>query len=171
MDLHAKTNFLLQQGFESPSAATCPVQYEALLFQPRIVAGILLVATLTQSSILFFVLAGLLWWCALFPKLNVFDALQDLIARTRGGAGRPGPAPPPRRFAQFLAGLFSVAIGSALWSNQMITAWILTAVFATAVIALAFGGFCFGSFVYHVIRGRLGFARRTLPWARNDPGV
>ncbi|MCA1612435.1 MAG: hypothetical protein ABR610_06380 [Thermoanaerobaculia bacterium] len=32
--------------------------------------------------------------------------------------------------------------------------------------AQVFGGFCLGSFVFHLIRGRGKFAKRTLPWAR-----
>ena len=41
-----KRNFILQQGFEEPAPAACPLQYSSLLFQPRIVfmwvvAGIL----------------------------------------------------------------------------------------------------------------------------------
>jgi hypothetical protein len=35
-----------------------------------------------------------------------------------------------------------------------------------ALGALVFGGFCLGSFFFHLLSGRLAFARRTLPWAR-----
>jgi len=37
--------------------------------------------------------------------------------------------------------------------------------FIVAIGALLFGGFCFGSFVFHLLRGRAGFAMRTLSWA------
>jgi len=36
-DSNAKRNFILQQGLREPVAGTCPLQYSALLFQPRLV--------------------------------------------------------------------------------------------------------------------------------------
>jgi hypothetical protein len=33
----AKRNFILQQGLCEPDAGSCPLQYSALLFQPRLV--------------------------------------------------------------------------------------------------------------------------------------
>ena len=44
-------------------------------------------------------------------------------------------------------------------------ALVLEGFFMVAVGALLFGGFCFGSFLFHLLRGRADFARRTLPWA------
>jgi hypothetical protein len=45
-------------------------------------------------------------------------------------------------------------------------AHVLEALFIAAVLALAVFRFCLGSFIYHLLRGRAGFALRTLPWGR-----
>lgn len=159
-----KRNFILQQGLDEPAAETCPLQYSALLFQPRVIGLWLVVAIILQSPLPFFVLAAVLWWSALLPRLNPFDALYNRIL-ARPGDITLSPAPGPRRFAQFLAGTFAVAIGVALTVGWRITALVIELFFLVAVGALVLGGFCFGSFVFHVLRGRAGFARRTLPWS------
>ena len=158
----AKRNFILQQGLCEPAAETCPLQYSALLFQPRLVGLWVVVATILQSPLAFFALAAVLWWSALVPSLNPFDALYNWI---RSNDVRLSPAPAPRRFAQFLAGSFALAIGASLAAGWRMTAFILEGFFMLAVGALVLGGFCLGSFVFHVLRGRADFARRTLPWA------
>jgi hypothetical protein len=113
---------------------------------------------------MFFALAAVLWWSALVPRFNIFDALYNwILAPSRGT--RLTPAPAPRRFAQFLAGSFAIAIGISLVLGWRTTALVLEGFFIAAVGLLVFGGFCLGSFVFHVLRGRIDFARRTLPWA------
>ena len=157
-------NFILQQGLTEPAAEACSMQYSALLFQPRIVGFVLLIGTILQSPIVFFVLAALLWWSGLLPRLNPFDAIYNAtFARSSGMKLTPAPA--PRRFAQCMAGSFALAIALALSGGWRTTAYVLEGVFIVAVAALALGGFCMGSFVFHVLRGRPGFAARTLPWA------
>jgi hypothetical protein len=37
-----------------------------------------------------------------------------------------------------------------------------------ALAALIFGRFCLGSYLFLLFTGRLGFANRTLPWARAE---
>jgi len=44
-----KRNFVLQQGLEEPPAASCSVQYSALLFQPWLVALVVLAAVILWS--------------------------------------------------------------------------------------------------------------------------
>ena len=84
-----KRNFILQQGLQEPPAASCPLQYSALLFQPRLVGLIVLVAVIFQEPRVFLALAGVLWWCALVPRLNPFDALYNVtLARRPGGIER-----------------------------------------------------------------------------------
>ncbi|MDX1631728.1 MAG: DUF4395 family protein [Thermoanaerobaculia bacterium] len=170
LDFASKRNFILQQGLDDPSREACPLQYSALLFQPRMVAVVLLVAILLQSPGLFLALGAVLWWSALFPSLNPFDALYNATLGSRPGRARLGPAPPPRRFAQTLAGAFSVGIAVSLLLGHHGLAYGLEAFFAAAVVALGFGRFCFGSFVYHLLRGRLRFALETLPWSRRREG-
>lgn len=162
----AKRNFILQQGLPEPDTGACPLQYSALLFQPRLVALILVVAIVLQSPLLFFLLAAVLWLGAAVPRLNTFDALYNrTLARSRGIS--LSPAPPPRRFAQFMAGSFATAIGVFLALGWRTTAYVVEGIFVVAVGALAFGAFCLGSFVFHLISGRAGFAARTLPWTKD----
>ena len=46
----AKRNFIVQQGLEDPAAASCSVQYSALMFQPRVVALLVLEAVILGGS-------------------------------------------------------------------------------------------------------------------------
>jgi hypothetical protein len=160
----AKRNFILQQGLCEPSAGTCPLLYSALRFQPWLVGPWVVVAAILQAPFLFFTLAAVLWWSALAPQLNPFDALYNRsLARSSGITLASAPA--PRRFAQFLAGSFAIAIGLSLVLGWRIAALVLLGFFIVAIGALLFGGFCFGSFVFHLLCGRADFAKRTLPWA------
>lgn len=160
----AKRNFILQQGLCEPAAGTCPLQYSALLFQPRLVGLSVVVAAILQAALVFFALAAVLWWSALAPRLNPFDALYNWILARRSGTTLTS-APAPRRFAQFLAGSFALAIGVSLTLGWRTAALVLEGFFIVAVGALVLGGFCFGSFVFHLLCGRAAFAKRTLPWA------
>ena len=160
-----KQNFILQQGLSEQSAASCPGQYSALHFQPRVVALVVLVAVLLQKPWIFLALGGILWWNALLPGRNLFDALYNRTLARRPGAIELRPAPPPRRFAQGMAGTFLLAIGISLALGWRTTALVLEGLLIVAIAALVFGGFCLGSFLFHLVRGRAAFARRTLPWA------
>lgn len=162
----AQRNFILQQGLPEPSPASCPLQHSALLFQPRLVGVALLVAVILKSPAIFLALAGVLWWNALFPRWNPFDALYNRIVAARSDRIALSPSPGPRRFAQGLAGTFAFAIGVSLILGWHVTAIVLEVLLLLAVGALVFGSFCFGSFVFHLLLGRLAFAKRTLPWAR-----
>src|SRR4029450_5966280 len=115
----AKRNFILQQGLSEPVAESCPLQYSALLFQPRVIGLWFVMAVIMQKPSWFFALASVLWWSALAPRLNPFDALYNWTF-ARGTALTSAPA--PRRFAQFLAGSFSLAIGILLDWSWRITA-------------------------------------------------
>ncbi len=161
-----KRNFVLQQGLPEPPAASCSRQYSALLFQPRLVALVVLVAAILKSPLIFLALAGVLWWNALFPRWNPLDALYNRIVAVRPGRIALSPAPGPRRFAQGMAGTFGLAIGMSLLLGWHMTAIVLEVLLILAVGALVFGSFCLGSFIFHLLLGRLAFAKRTLPWAR-----
>lgn len=161
-----KRHFILQQGLPEPAPASCSTQYSALLFQPRLVGLVLLAAIVLQDPRIFLCLAVVLWWSALFPRLNPFEALYNRTLALRPGRVPLGEAPGPRRFAQGMAGTFALAIGFALMSGWKAIALLLEGLLVVAVGALVFGGFCLGSFVFHVLNGRATFAKRTLPWAR-----
>jgi hypothetical protein len=161
---NADRNFVLQQGLEPPEGPACTRLTGALLFQPRVVGLMVLAGILTQQPVVFAVLAALLWWSALLPRLNPFDAIYNLVFAS-GGLGLP-PARPPRRFAQGMAGTFAAAIAFALFAHAALTAWVLQGLFLAAILALALGRFCLGSFFYFLVRGRRAFAVGTLPWGR-----
>lgn len=163
-----KRNFILQQGFEDPAPAVCPLQYSALVFQPKIVLIGVVAGILFQSPAVFAALCALLWWSALFPKLNPFSALYNRTIGTRPGAFRLGPAPAPRRAAESEAGAVALTSALLIHAGFVLAAYVVEAIFLAAGLALVIGGFCFGSFVYHLLRGRWRFALQTLPWARNE---
>jgi hypothetical protein len=168
MKVSVKRNFILQQGLDDPPPQSCPPQYSALVFQPRVVALIVLVGLLLQSPAVFFVLSLLLWWSALLPRWNPFDALYNATLGARPGAAQLTPAPAPRRFAQAMAASFTLAIPAFLILDWRIAAYVMEGLMLAAVTALAFGGFCLGSFIFHLLRGNAAFARRTLPWAQDN---
>lgn len=158
-------NFLLQQGFDSPEPGSCSLQYGALQFQPRVVGALVVVGMLLQSAVFFAALSAVLFWGALVPAANVFEAVHRVLFARRGGY-TPGPAPAPRRFAQGMAGSFMAAIAWCLHAGNPFAARVLEGILLAAILALVFGGFCLGSFVFHVLRGRIAFALQTLPWAK-----
>jgi hypothetical protein len=161
----ARRNFILQQGLCEPAAGTCGVLYSALLFQPWVVGAWVVLGTILQMPGVFLILGMVLWWCAAAARFNPFDALHNMIlGRVRGISLTAAPA--PRRFAQFVAGTFALAIGLSLWMGWRVAAYVLEGFFLAAIAALLLGGFCLGSFVYHLVCGRRDFATRTLPWAK-----
>jgi hypothetical protein len=161
----ARVNFVRQQGFRGADTSTCEGRYPALLFQPRLI-GLLVVTGLALQSWLFFaILAGILWWNVVLPAWNPFDALYNRLAVR--GTGRPPltPAPPPRRFAQGMAGSFMAAIAVFLFLGWQLAMWIVAGLLIAALSALIVGKFCLGSYIFHAIRGDAAFANQTLPWA------
>lgn len=161
-----KRNFILQQGLPEPATASCPIQYSALLFQPRLVGLVVIVGVALQERRVFLALGAVLWWSGVVPRLNPFDALYNRTLALRPGRTVLPRAPGPRRFAQGMAGTFVLAIGISLALGWNRLAVALQSLLIVAVGALVFGGFCLGSFVFHLLRGRTTFAKRTLPWAR-----
>jgi hypothetical protein len=158
-------NFVLQQGLEEPGPQDTHPRFESLLFQPRLIGLVVLVGIILQSPTVFLGLWAVLWWSALLPHLNPFDALYNLTLGTRPGAIRLGPAPAPRRFAQGMAGTFALAIGVMLRLGWFVTAYVLEGFLGAAIAALIFGRFCLGSYLYHLFRGEADFAGKTLPWS------
>jgi hypothetical protein len=159
-------NFILQQGLEDTEPQDAHPRFEALLFQPRVVGLVVLVGITLQSPAMFLSLWAVLWWSALLPRFNPFDALYNLTLGARSGAIRLRPAPAPRRFAQGMAGTFALAIGAMLRLEYFTAAYVLEVFFGIAIVALIFGRFCLGSYIYHLLRGKTDFAGKTLPWAR-----
>jgi Domain of unknown function (DUF4395) len=164
----AKCQFVRQQGLRDASAASCAYQYPALMFQPRLLAVVVLLAILLQSAVMFLVLGGILWWCALVPARNPFDALYNQVIAAPRKRPPLVPAPAPRRVAQGMAGTILAGAGLALLAARPGLAWTLEALVAVALGALVLGRFCLGSYLYLLLRGEASFANRTLPWSRSE---
>jgi hypothetical protein len=162
----AKRNFILQQGFEDPAPAVCPLQYSALVFQPKVVLIGVVAGILFQSPAVFAVLAALLCWSALFPKLNPFRAVYNGTLGRRRGAFRLEPSPAPRRAAETEAGTVALASALLIYTGCSLAAYVVESIFLAAGLGVIIGSFCLGSFVYHLLRGGRRFALQTLPWAR-----
>ena len=162
----AKRNFILQQGFKDPAPAVCSLQYSALVFQPKVVLIGVVAGILFQSPAVFAVLAALLWWSALFPKLNPFRALYNGTLGSRPGAFRLDTSPAPRRAAETEAGTVALASALLIYTGFSLAAYVVESIFLAAGLGVIIGSFCFGSFVYHLLRGGRKFALQTLPWAR-----
>ncbi len=158
-------NFILQQGLEETETQDTHPRFESLLFQPRLIGLVVLIGIILQSPGVFLGLWAVLWWSALLPHLNPFDALYNLTLGARPGAIRLGPAPAPRRFAQGMAGTFALAIGVMLRLGWFVTAYVLEGFLGAAIVALIFGRFCLGSYLYHLFSGKADFAGKTLPWS------
>ncbi len=162
----AKRNFILQLGFEDPAPAVVPLQYSALVFQPKVVLIGVVAGILFQSPAIFAALGALLWWSALFPKLNPFNALYNRTIGSRPGAFRLGPSPAPRRGAETEAGAVALTITLLIHGGFSLAAYAVEAILLAAALAVLIGSFCTGAFTYHLLRGRWRFALQTLPWAR-----
>ncbi|MBD3223918.1 MAG: DUF4395 family protein [Caldithrix sp.] len=159
-----KHNFILQQGFCASEMIDVDNQYSALLFQPRIIGIAVFIAILFQSPAIYLSLAGVLIWSVLLPRFNLFDVSYNIFIAQNNNKRKLSPAPPPRKFAQSIAGLLVLIIGVAILLAWYVTAYVVQGLLAGALISLNFGSFCLGSFLYLHIRGKAKFARRTAPW-------
>jgi Domain of unknown function (DUF4395) len=164
----AKFNFVEQQGVRNTKDSACELRYSALMFQPRLLGGFVLVGLIFQSWPLFLTLSIILWWNVLVPALNPFDAIYNNLIAGPKEIPRLAPAPEPRRFAQGMAATFMLCIGIFLLLKWQILSWIFESLLVAALTALIFGKFCLGSYIFHLLKGEVAFANRTLPWGRNN---
>lgn len=155
--------FVRQQGFRDATPEQCPLRYPALMFQPRIALGSVLLGVLLQSAWYWVALGAILGWSAAVPRSNPFDAIWN--AWIAGGEGRLlPPAPAPRRFAQGLAGALTLIVAASLFAGWAAAAWAVQAFLVLAVSALVIGRFCLGSWLFLHLRGEHEYAQRTAPW-------
>jgi hypothetical protein len=161
----AVANFVRQQGFSDVPEESCERQFEALNFQPRVIGPLVLAAILFQSAPIFLCLSAVLWWSALFPQLNPFNAIHNAFFAAPRRLPRLGPAPSPRRFSMGMAASFMLAAGAFMLAGFGVAAAVMQVLVAVAIVALLFGKLCLGSYVFHLLRGNAAFANRTLPWS------
>jgi hypothetical protein len=155
-----------QQGFAPEEPARLRWHSRALLFQPWIVGPSVLVAVLLQSRVLFFVLATVLAWNTVFPRLNPFERFYDWAIGRRRALPKLEPAPAPRRFMQGMASALMLIAVLALSFGWRTTAYLFEGFVLLALAALLGGKFCLGAYIYHVLRGRADFANATCPWSK-----
>jgi hypothetical protein len=160
------SNFVKQQGFSGTPKESCAAHFGALNFQPRVVGPLAVLGILFQFAPIFLALSVVLWWSALLPRWNPFDATYNFLLGGRSGRPRLTPAPPPRRFSMGMSGSFMLGIGVSLLAGWTALALVLQGFLVVALVALLFGKFCVGSYIFHLLRGQASFANRTLPWAR-----
>jgi hypothetical protein len=149
----SRVRFIRQQGFATQRADE--QLYTALMLQPRIIGAVVALAIVVQNLVLFLVLAATLWWSALVPTRNPFDAIYNhAFARPRG-LPPLGAAPAPRRFATGLAGTFALAIGVALLAGTTVVAWVIEGLLTVAVMEVVLRDNCAGANLYHLLQRRL----------------
>lgn len=165
-DSRINRNFVMQQGLGEQAEGSCGRVASAHLFQPRVIGPIVLIATLLQSAGIFLTLSAVLWWCALVPRYNPFDAIYNATLGARPGAVHLGPAPAPRRFSQGMAACFALASGLLILAGAMGAALVVEIMYLIAAAAIGIGRFCLGSFIYYLVTGKGDFAVRTTPWGR-----
>jgi hypothetical protein len=142
--------FIRQQGFSGESFPES--WYNALILQPKIIGGLAVAGTLLQSGWFFVALAAVLWWSALVPTRNPFDALYNHAVAYRRGLPPLGAALAPRRFAAGEAGTVAFAAGAALLAGATTTASIIEGVLIGGVISAVFANFCIGAYTYELLR-------------------
>lgn len=164
----SRINFVRQQGFIDAPVQSCDVRFGSLMWQPRVIGVLVVTGLVLQAWPYFMVLGIVLWWSALLPALNPFDALYNRLVAGPRRRALLGPAPGPRRFSQGMAGTFMLAIALSLYADWTRTTWIVEALLVVALGALVLGRFCLGSYLFLVLTGRAALANRTLPWARDE---
>jgi len=143
----SKVDFIRQQGFTTEGCQDG--LYSALMFQPRVIAGVVISSVVLQSPWLFLALSTVLWWSALVPSHNPFDALfNHVMADPMRLAAMPA-APPPRRFSQAMAGTFAMSIAMTLLAGASHAAWLLEGVFVAATMSVVVRRLCLPARVYH----------------------
>jgi len=162
---HADRRFLIQLGFDPGQKHSIPAFANTLLFQPRLVGLWVLTGAALQSWAVFGSLALVLWWGAIMPRWNLFDALHHRLLARRPGVPPVPAALAPRRAAMAEAGTLAASIAISLLIPAPGVALGIEIFLLLAVAAVVFGRLCLGAIVYHLARGRVELARRSLPWS------
>ena len=145
----SKIDFIRQQGFTTEGCQDG--LFEALMFQPAVIAGAVIASALLQSPWLFLALSTVLWWSALVPSHNPFDAFfNHVMADPKRLAAMPA-APPARRFSQAVAGTVALSIAMMLFTGALLAAWLLEGVFVLASTSVVVRRFCLPAFVFHLL--------------------
>jgi hypothetical protein len=108
-----------------------------------------IIGAILEAPMIFMALWITLWLSAFFPRWNPFEAVYNRFS----SRFRLFTAPPPRRFAQWLAGSMALAIALLLRAGYRRAAIAIESSLLAAVAAILFRGFCFGSWMFHRLTG------------------
>jgi len=142
--------FVCQQGFPVPNAN--PHLYSALMVQPRMVGGVVVLGIVFQRPEVFLALAAVMAWAALAPSQNLFDAIYNYTVAYPRGLPPLRVAPAPRRFSQGFAAAMAFAMGLALLTGARSIAWILEGAALVSIASVLVRRFCVPAHLYHVLR-------------------
>ena len=121
------------------------------MLQPRVIAGVVISGVILQSPWVFLALSTVLWWSALFPGNNPFDAFfNHVMADPMRLAAMPA-APPARRFSQAMAATFAMSIAMTLFAGASLASWLLEGVFVAASMSVVVRRVCLPAYVYHLL--------------------
>lgn len=144
----SKVDFIRQQGFTTEGCQEG--LYSFLIFQPRVIAGVVISGIVLQSPWLFLALAAVLWWGAVVPSHNPFDAFFNRVMADPMLAALPA-APPPRRFSQAVAGTAAMSIAFALFTGASLAAWLIEGAFFAGSMSVVVRRLCLPAYVYHLL--------------------
>jgi len=143
----SKVDFIRQQGFTTEGCQDG--LYSALMFQPRVIAGVVISGVVLQSPWLFLALATVLWWSALVPSHNPFDAFFNRVMadpkRLAAMPARPCRGDSHRRWLARLRGAMT------LFAEASHAAWLLEAVFFVGSMSVVVRRFCLPAYMYHLL--------------------
>jgi len=159
---NAKINFVQQQGYTSLTPPQCAVRYPALIFQPRVLFVVFSISVIFSLHRAFFLVSLLLFFSALLPSLNPFDALYRFLFPRHSKFNARALA--PRRFSQLLGGAFCLVIFFAAQFGMPVLYWSMASSLLFFNALPAFTNFCMPALLYHIFSGKLEFALKTLPW-------
>ena len=145
----SKVEFIREQGFTTEGCQEG--LYSALMFQPRVITGVVISSVVLQSPWLFLALATVLWWSALVPSHNPFDAFFNRAMADPKRLRAMPAAPQPRRFSQAVAGTFALSIAMTLFAGVSPLAWLLEGVFVAGSLSVVVRRLCLPAYVYHLL--------------------
>ncbi len=147
---HSRESFICQQGFPVPNSN--PHLYSALMAQPRMIGGLVVLGTALQWPEVFFALAAVTAWATLVPSQNLFDAIYNYTVAYPRGFPPLRSAPAPRRFSQGFAAAMSLAIALSLLTGARSVAWILEGAALVSVASVVARRVCVPALVYRLLR-------------------
>jgi hypothetical protein len=146
----SRVGFIGQQGFTTEGCAHD--LYSALMFQPRVIVGVILSGVVLQSAWVFLALSTVLLWSALVPSHNPFDAIFNYMMADPMRLAAMPPAPPPRRFSQAMAGTFAMSIAITILTGASRASWLFEGVFVAASMSVVVRRVCVPARVYRLLR-------------------